>query len=88
MIAGFLGIVYYFYTGIERSMEEVDSIEAQRTAAQPAARPSPGLSRSQAEQQRAGSYADAVKNSPSLNAHQKRVEDTEKAVQQISNSSR
>ena len=85
MIAVVMGIVYYFYHGVQVSMEEMEEQEAKRAAAHSKARPA-GLSRSQAEQQRTGTYADAVKNSQSLKDHQKRVNDTEKAVQQISNS--
>ena len=73
---------------ITESVDEVNAKEAKRVASQPVERPAtPGLSRSQYDQQRSGHYGDAVKNSPSLNAHQQRVKDTEKAVQQISNSS-
>lgn len=87
MIAAVLGVVYYFYTGVQASMDEIDRNEAKRLATQPPPKPEQqGLSRTQYDQQRAGTYADAVKNSASLNAHQKRVEETEKAVKQLSNS--
>lgn len=86
MIAGVLGVVYYFYSGVQTSVDEITASEAKRVASQPAAQPTQGLSRTQHDQQRAGHYGDAVKNSQSLNAHQKRVEETEKTVQQLSNS--
>lgn len=87
MIAAVLCVVYYFYDGVRTSMDEVSASEAKRVASQPVAQPTQGLSRTQHDQKRAGHYGDAVKNSQSLNAHQKRVEETEKAVQQLSNSS-
>lgn len=87
MIALAAGVVYYFYTGVQSSVEEVNTNEAKRSASQPAERPgTPGLSRAEYDRQKAGTYGDAVKNSPGLNAHQQRVNQTEKAVQEISNS--
>lgn len=85
MIAAVLAVVYYFYTGVENSVGEVEMNETRRLSSQPAPQATQGLSRTQYDQQRAGHYGDAVKNSQSLNAHQKRVEETEKAVQQLSN---
>ena len=88
LVAGAAGLAYYFFGGVSKSVDEVNAEEARRVASQPVERPAtPGLSRTQYDLQRSGHYGDAVKNSPSLNAHQKRVEETEKAVQQISNSS-
>ena len=87
MIALVVGVVYYFYNGVQTSMDEIQASEMKRVASQPSPQASPGLSRTQYDQQRTGHYGDAVKNSDSLKAHQKRVEDTEKAVQQISNTS-
>ena len=88
MIAFVLGLGYYFYNGVQGTTEEINANEAKRVGSQPAERPAaPGLSRTKYDQQRAGHYGDAVKNSPALNAHEQRVRDTEKAVQQVSNSS-
>ena len=87
MIAMVLGVVYYFYDGVQRSMQEIEANEAKRVAAQLPRQRVPGRSRTQSDQQRTATYADAVKNSSSLNAHQQRVKDTEKAVQQVSNTS-
>lgn len=87
MIAFVLGLVYYFYNGVRGTMEEINANEAERIASQPKERPAtPGLSRSQYDRQRAGSYGDAVKNSPSLGAHNEHIKETEKAMQQVSNS--
>ena len=85
MITAVLAVVYYFYNGVQNSMAEIDSAEAKRVASQLAPKPEQkGLSRSQSDQQRSGAYGNAVKNSPSLNAHQKHIQDTEKAMQQAS----
>src|SRR5688500_1732596 len=84
MIALAAGVFYYFYSGVQNSVEEVNANEAKRVASQPAARPgTQGLSRTEYDRQKAGTYGDAVKNSPGLNAHQQRVNQTERAVQEI-----
>ena len=85
VIAGAVGIVYYFYHGVQVSMQELEQQDQQRQAAQSKVRPK-NLSRSQAENQRAGSYAGAVSNSQSLKDHQKHIDETEKAMNQVSNS--
>lgn len=87
MIAAVLGVVYYFYSGVQNSMNEIQAQEAKRIASQPVqSKPTPGLSRSQSDRQRAGHYGDAVRNSQGLNAHEQRTRDTEKALEQVSNS--
>ena len=86
MIAAILSVVYYFYNGVQDSMAEIDASEAKRVASQPAPQQPAGLSRSEQDRQRAGSYGNAVKNSQSLNAHQQHINQTEKAMQQVSNS--
>ena len=87
MITIVLGLVYYFYDGVRQSMAEIEANEAKRIATQTKTRSADaGLSRSQSDQRRAGSFGDAVKNSSSLDAHQQRVNQTEKALQQVSNS--
>jgi ribosomal protein L37E len=82
-----LGLVYYFYNGVQGTMGEINSNEAKRVQSQPKERPAtPGLSRSEYDRQRSGHYGDAVKNSPSLEAHKAHIKETEKAMQQVSNS--
>jgi ribosomal protein L40E len=82
-----LGVAYYFYSGVQGTMEEVNANDTKRVASQPAERPAtPGLSRTKYDQQRSGHYGDKVKDSPNLKAHEQRTKDTEKAIQQISNS--
>lgn len=85
MIAMVLGVVYYFYNGVQHSMEEIQANEAKRIASQLPRRGDSGRSRTQSDRQKTTTYGDAVKNSSSLNAHQQRVKETEKAVQQVSN---
>jgi hypothetical protein len=87
MIALVLGVVYYFYNGVEGTMEEIDANEAKRLQSQRKQQPAPGLSRTEQDRQRSGHYGDAVKNSPSLGAHNQHIKETEKAMQQVSNSS-
>ena len=87
MIAIVAGIAYYLYTSVMGSVDEVNANEVKRVASQPVD-PAAGLSRTKADQQRAGHYGNAVSNSPSLNAHQKHIDETQKAMQQVTNSSR
>jgi hypothetical protein len=88
MIVFVLGLVYYFYNGVQGTMEEINTNEAPRVRSQPKESPStPGLSRSENDRRRSGHYGDAVKDSQSIKAHEQRSKDTEKAIQQISNSS-
>ena len=83
MLAGALAVVYYFYSGVRPSVEDVNA-EANR-AAHPPGRPEPqGLSRTEYDRQRAGSYGTAVRESNSLAQHDQHVRDTEKAMQQAS----
>ena len=85
MIAIVVGIVYYFYNGVQTSMQELEIEEQKRLASQPKNQPT-GLSRSQAEQQRTGTYGNLVSNSQSLKDHQNRVDETQKVMNQVSNS--
>ena len=73
------GAVAYFYSGVEKSLNEVNANDANRIAAQPKKQPE-GLSRSEFEKQRAGQYGNAIQNSPGLAASQKRLEETQKLM--------
>jgi hypothetical protein len=88
LMVGLLGgLAYYAFVGTEKSMEQINANDAKRVASQPAERPAvPGLSRSEYDRQKTMTYTQAVKNSASLSAHQQHVDQTEKAMQQISNS--
>ena len=85
MIAIVAGIVYYFYHGVQVSMQELEVEEQKRLGTQ-RPQPSQGLSRSQADQQRAGTYGNLVTNSQSLKEHQKHIDETQKLMNQTSNS--
>ena len=88
MIAVVTGLVYYVYNGVQAEMDEINEHEAKRVASQPAERPvAPIRSRSQYDRQRAGQYGNAVANSASLEAHQQHIKDTQKAMDQASNTS-
>jgi hypothetical protein len=79
-------VAYYFYTGTARSIEKVNADDAKRVASQPDERPLlPGASRTEYDRQKTQSYADAVRGSKSLADHNKRVQESEKTMQQISN---
>jgi hypothetical protein len=79
-------VAYYFYAGTAESIDKVNANEANRVASQPADRPLlPGASRTEYDRQKSQSYADAVRGSKSLADHNKRVQESEKAMQQISN---
>ena len=84
MIVGVGAVAYYFYGGTEKSLEEVNAKDAKRVASQPANQGT-GLSRTKYDQQRASNFAATVRNSQSLNEHQKRVQETERTVQQLAN---
>ena len=87
MVALLGGLAYYVLVGTENSMEQINANEAKRVASQPAERPVvPGLSRSEYDRQKSMTYSQAVKNSASLSAHQQHIDQTEKAMQQVSNS--
>ena len=79
-------MAYYFYAGTTESIDKVNANEANRVASQPADRPlHPGASRTEYDRQKSQSYADAVRGSKSLADHNNRVQESEKAMQQISN---
>lgn len=86
MLALFGGLGYYFYSGTQSAMKQVNANEAKRAASEPEERPlAPGLSRTEYDRKKTGTYAEAVKNSSSLSAHQKHINETQKTMQQISN---
>ncbi len=61
--------VWYIYTGMEKSVAQVQANDAKRVANQ-AKDPSAGLTRTQYDQQRAGQYGNAIQSSQGLNASQ------------------
>lgn len=87
ILAAVAGGIYYFFVGMQESVSEVNANDANRVASQPAPQPTqPGLSRTEYDRQRAGNVGDAIRNNPSLEEHKKRTEETQKLIQQASNS--
>ena len=85
MIALVLGVVYYFYQGVQREMEEIDVNEAQRMSKQPKERPlTSGQSRAEYDRQRAAESGNAVTNSQGLKTAQRHNAVTQAAMQQVS----
>ncbi|MGD9630071.1 MAG: hypothetical protein AB7V18_12580 [Pyrinomonadaceae bacterium] len=79
---------YYIYTGMRSAITHVGENETKRVAAQPKTPAQQnGLSRADDDRQRAQRVANAVNISPALAEHQKRVQETERMVNQTSNPS-
>lgn len=70
----------YVYMGIRSEMDQIQTSEATRIATQPK-QPDAGLSRTEADKKRAGTYGNAIQNSPALAQSQKHVQETEKLMQ-------
>lgn len=78
---------YYIFIGMKQSVGEVTANDANRAVSQPAQKGLSGESRMTLDRQRANHIGNAMNVSPSLDAHQKRTEDTQKMMEQITNSS-
>ena len=85
IIAVVAGFAYYAYYGVQKSADEVYANEMKRIEQQKTDKTA-GLSRSEYEKQRTGTYGSAIQNSNSLAAHTQHVKDTEKLMQTASNS--
>lgn len=85
----FLAIVggagYYFYSGVDQNVQQINANEANRLAEQKND-PTTGLSRTQYDKHRSGQYGNAIKSNPSFEAQRKQAEETQKAMQAVSNS--
>jgi phage FluMu protein Com len=77
---------YYIYSEIKTSVDHVGEKETKRVASKPRNNPDAGLSRSEADRQKSQRIANAVGASSGLAAHTNRTQQTEKAIQQLSNS--
>ena len=84
-IAIAIGVGYYFYTGVQENVGQINASEANRLAEQKKD-PTAGLSRTQYEKHRTGTYSNAMVNNPSFQAQRKHDEDTQKVMQAVSNS--
>jgi hypothetical protein len=79
-------LAYYLFTGTEESIKKVAADDVKRVGSQPAERPlAPGLSRSEYDRQKSQTYGDAVRGSQGLAEHNKHIQQTEKAMQQVTN---
>ncbi|MGQ0540625.1 MAG: hypothetical protein ACT4O9_02090 [Blastocatellia bacterium] len=67
-------------------MSEINANDAKRVASQPT-QPPLGLSRTEYDRQRAANVGNAIKDNPSFAAQKKHNEETQKIMQQASNSS-
>ena len=78
------GFAYYAYYGLQKSADDVYAGEMMRIEQQKQDR-TVGLSRSEIEKQRTGTFATAIKNSNGLAAHDERMAETQKAMQAATN---
>lgn len=85
LITAAVGFFAYVYMGIRSEMGQTEANEVKRVAAQPK-QPDAGLSRSEADKKRAGTYGNAIQNSPALAQSQKHVQETEKLMQPANSS--
>lgn len=78
---------YYIYSDMQASVSKVGANEAKRVAAQPGQQPQQsGLSRTVQDRERSQRVANAVGASNSLAEHERRVRETEKMMNDLSNS--
>lgn len=78
---------YYLYQNFKQSFEEVNKNDNFRVAQQPAQKPGQtGLTRTEADRQHSNQVGNSLKENPSLAAQRQHNEDTQKAMQQASNS--
>lgn len=75
------------FIGMKQPVGEVTTNDANRVAEQPARQELSGESRMTLDRQRANHIGNTMNVNPSLDAHQKRVEDSKKMMEQITNSS-
>ncbi len=83
VIAAAIG--YYAYFGIQSNVVQINSNEANRVAQQKND-PTAGMSRTQYEKHRTGTYGNAMSNNPSFQAKRKQEGETQKVMQAVSNS--
>lgn len=77
----------YFFLGAQGSAVKVGTADANRVAAaQPSRQPEAALSRTEYDSQRSQYVANAVGVSPGLIEHNNRTQQTEKALDQLTNS--
>jgi hypothetical protein len=80
--------IYYVFIGTDSSGGEMTSSETNTMSSKPAEQSASDQSRTTLDRQRANHVGNAMNVNPSLDVHQKRVEDSQKMMEQITNSSR
>lgn len=88
ILAAVAGGAYYIFSGMQQSVSDVNTADANRVAAQPAQQQPAGLSRTEYDRQRAGQYGNAIQNSPALTEARRQEDEREKIRQQLTNSSK
>lgn len=76
----------YFFIGSHGSAVKVGTVDANPVAAQPSRQPEAALSRAEYDSQRSQYVANAVGVSPGLTEHNNRTQQTEKTLDQLTNS--
>ena len=78
---------YYLYQSFLKSVNEVNANDAYRVGTQPPQKPQQaGLSRTEYDRQRSSQVGNALKENPSFAAQKQHDADTQRAMQQASNS--
>jgi hypothetical protein len=78
------GFAYYAYYGMQKSADDVYAGEMKRIEQQKQDKTA-GLTRSEIQKQRTGTFATAIKESNSFSAHNERLAETQKAMQAAAN---
>ncbi|NOT49611.1 MAG: hypothetical protein HOP17_17945 [Acidobacteria bacterium] len=78
-------VFYYIFIGVQGSVDKVNSTEANRVGAQPLP-PDAGRSRAEYDRYRSQTVANAVGAAPGLAEHTNRTQQTDKAIDQMTNS--
>jgi ribosomal protein L37E len=78
------GFAYYSYYGLQKSADDVYAGEVNRVAQQKNDKTA-GLSRNEYENQRKQTFSSAIKNSNGLAAHDQHIQETQKAMEAVSN---
>lgn len=84
-IALVVGAVYYFYSGVAQDADQVNATRSKPPAVH-TPQPSQGLSRTEYDRQRAANVGDAIRQNPGLEAQKKQQQETQRIMQQVSNS--
>lgn len=86
IFAGVAAAFYYIFIGVRGSVDTVNSTEANRVGAQPVLPPDAGRSRAEYDRYRTQTVANAVGAAPGLAEHNNRTQQTDKALDQMTNS--